>query len=1015
MNAAQLALFQSIDTYQKEQEEKRADEEERAFRDIEEDEDSEERTSEAEEAATAEEETPIPEQEDAPAQIEDNAFTQSVISAAEQASALFDVKESSAVSKRALTDGLFDTGVVLPARKNAQLQYQASLECAAKAEMKYSLKEDWPNVNYKKLEEVGLEPWKIAALRALRESMPNKPRNYYHTCWRNLLTDKRDLAIAVLQGEYTEERFRQKVMELGKIENEASRSGLKQVENYYTNTTLEDDRRANFSHCLDLYDGYCRFGEDVNLQNYFIGQNIGILRGYGNGYSVFKTTSRKDDAHSYIIRYKPFTHLSTSKTYGALATNLASREEAYAQIRAFLKQDKEKAEEDSKTKTGSSRFHTFSYFDKTEDAYRYGIAVNIGRKTVLLKKGFDSSLAASAYKAEHPNDLKAALKAAQVPYERNETDAPRTGTRHRPDGHNITAQELQDTFGFIGIQFGNWVEDEKRQAFVNETYDALFDLATAIHIPPRALSLSGTLGLQFGSNGRGGKHAAMAHFQLTSMRNAENQAISLRLINLTKTKGGGCLAHEWFHALDSYLGEKASMDWLTPIVEHGSDLGKDCPLREETVKGLAQAVSGALHDPATKWSSNFLLRCQTMDLTKRKPYWSSTVEMMARSFEAYVQDSLKQQGIRNDFLVNFRSEEEWDKAQNENLKNGGELYPYVYPYKEELPTIAKGFDHLFSSLQTREKDGHLELFSCTRHDTLEAQIEASRPILPADYTQEERTIAAVSQELGIPVQFYEGPATLHGHFSPSSDTMYLNRDSEATLPWTFYHEAFHVLRNEDPDLYKDILTFIEKKHAITGYQIDAFRRENHAMNLSDAAVKEELLANAFADQKTARHLIYQMAEEKPSLAGRFLRFTKRLAHRAADFLQKRQKNSGRLSSLQMQDFSDALDILTEQMTVRGGKRPLSKAENILTLQGEPVFPEDCRGIRRHITLSTRGKQMDHDLRFAIEMLKSNVSKDRQHLIGTLLKQCSPLGKDTDYCHTVVKKAMRAFQMRERTK
>lgn len=65
------------------------------------------------------------------------------------------------------------------------------------------------------------------------------------------------------------------------------------------------------------------------------------------------------------------------------------------------------------------------------------------------------------------------------------------------------------------------------------------DLSKILGIPPKAVALDGELGLCFGSRGHG---SASAHYEPAN-----------RLINLTKTKGYSCLAHEWFHALDHYL------------------------------------------------------------------------------------------------------------------------------------------------------------------------------------------------------------------------------------------------------------------------------------------------------------------------------------------------------------------------------------------------------------------------------------------------------------------------------
>lgn len=120
--------------------------------------------------------------------------------------------------------------------------------------------------------------------------------------------------------------------------------------------------------------------------------------------------------------------------------------------------------------------------------------------------------------------------------------------RHGEDwrgGRDITADDLRTYFGFRGVEFGNWLPDGERQQVLNMAFDAFADLAYALDIPPSGVSLGGDLAVAFGSRGRGGRRAALAHFETT--RN---------VINLTRLKGAGALAHEWMHALDFHLAEQ---------------------------------------------------------------------------------------------------------------------------------------------------------------------------------------------------------------------------------------------------------------------------------------------------------------------------------------------------------------------------------------------------------------------------------------------------------------------------
>jgi len=98
--------------------------------------------------------------------------------------------------------------------------------------------------------------------------------------------------------------------------------------------------------------------------------------------------------------------------------------------------------------------------------------------------------------------------------------------------------------------------EKDRRVSMNYGFDALKDLADALGIADTDISLGGNLSIAFGARGQGLSGAA-AHY--------ENER---RVINLTKMNGAGSLAHEWFHALDDFLGGYGSKF----ATEYGSKL-----------------------------------------------------------------------------------------------------------------------------------------------------------------------------------------------------------------------------------------------------------------------------------------------------------------------------------------------------------------------------------------------------------------------------------------------------------
>jgi hypothetical protein len=236
---------------------------------------------------------------------------------------------------------------------------------------------------------------------------------------------------------------------------------------------------------------------------------------------------------------------------------------------------------------------------------------------------------------------RAALAAQAITDEhcRRPQNMPRRGPDYR-NGRPISPADFMATFRPYGVEFGNW--QDNRQGALDQAYDALRDLATTVGIPTEAIGFEGSLGLAFGARGHG---KASAHYE--SARHA---------INLTKTRGAGCLAHEWFHAWD----------------HHQSGRGSSYRAFTQT-DGLARLA-------VTLRGLEMYRRARRADKTRTRPYWSEPHEMAARAFEAWIRGR-----VENDYLANIRTPAEFDRP--------GDCYPY--PLAEEMPTIDTAFRQLF--------------------------------------------------------------------------------------------------------------------------------------------------------------------------------------------------------------------------------------------------------------------------------------------------------------------------------
>ena len=238
---------------------------------------------------------------------------------------------------------------------------------------------------------------------------------------------------------------------------------------------------------------------------------------------------------------------------------------------------------------------------------------------------FDSIHDAQNYLEEHMEEMKneisevirsARAERGKVFFKPNE---PRVGEDYRK-GENITSEKLAETFGFRGVQFGNWANDMDRQQALNETYDALIDLAKEIGFENKMLSLNGELGIAFGARG-GGNYSA--HYEPLEV-----------VINLTKTKGAGSLAHEWLHAIDNYFSRKGG-DKFGMV----TDKDKYSTRLDFNISNVVERINEKMK------MSNYSIRCSGYG-----DYWKRPHEKWARLFAEWVHHRIEDKGNSSHYL-----------------------------------------------------------------------------------------------------------------------------------------------------------------------------------------------------------------------------------------------------------------------------------------------------------------------------------------------------------------------------
>ncbi|MDV3479887.1 PLxRFG domain-containing protein [Sphingobium yanoikuyae] len=499
----------------------------------------------------------------------------------------------------------------------------------------------WPEPNYQKLLEDGVEDYVVASVRALRDAVPAKPQKAWKLKgWAENVRQLRDYANGLLNNTETGAEFRALVKEPG------GKRAMEELEG-----------------AIDLY---------------LAAGHAQSLKGLSVRFHHYSLYRGERDVSLWAVEKR-----AKGTGWSNWPQEIATGQTKQEAIDGFLA----KLAAGGLAPKDSGRAVRFDIYSKRGVAQRFYIGKKIGTEYVDLQS-FDTAAEARTYLRENQDALVAQLAAYRdIPPERRTVNAPRVGVDHRSGG-DVTPELFAERFGFRGVQFGNYVEDQRRQEDLNEAYDALLDMAGVLNVPARSLSLGGQLGLAFGARGKGGVGAASAHYEPGNV-----------VINLTKGRGAGSLAHEWWHALDNYFSRMGgnAAGFLT-------DTGAaDENVRPEMVWAFRNVMEAIR-------KSAILMRSKELDKRRTRAYWATDVEMSARTFESYVIARLADAEHANDYLANVVSPEAF-------------LIPEAYPYPtaEEMPAIRAAFDEFFQAIEARPVGDDIALFS-----------EAAEPIAAGD-------------------------------------------------------------------------------------------------------------------------------------------------------------------------------------------------------------------------------------------------------------------------------------------
>jgi hypothetical protein len=239
----------------------------------------------------------------------------------------------------------------------------------------------------------------------------------------------------------------------------------------------------------------------------------------------------------------------------------------------------------------------------------------------------------------------------------------RNGPDHR-QGSDVGFVDIRKRFDFRAISIGKWVTQKEQHTAAVHFFDALCDLMLILNAPESLISLRGSLALQYG---KGGRKGVAAHY-----------SPSERSFALAKNAGPGSIAHEWFHALDHYLGSRVFSDAPSHLFASKAWLMEATPVAHPLNDDYLACLKAVMLDEDGKGASEMFQASAKMDQSLGQLYYSLPEEMCARAFEAFVQDA----NLTNHFLV-------------KGTKQSPEAKAGLYPLGAQRERCEAAFRHYF--------------------------------------------------------------------------------------------------------------------------------------------------------------------------------------------------------------------------------------------------------------------------------------------------------------------------------
>lgn len=189
----------------------------------------------------------------------------------------------------------------------------------------------------------------------------------------------------------------------------------------------------------------------------------------------------------------------------------------------------------------------------------------------------------------------------------------------------------------------------------------------------------------------------------------------------------------------------------------------------------------------------------------------------------------------------------------------------------------------------------------------------------AKLTPQQKLLKDFAAQLGLQLQFFDNPdGRFHGAFVDGIS--FLNVNSKKGLDGVFWHESFHWLKANNPELYAKLVDAA----GITQAQRDAFLERTGRNDLAtNEEIDEEILADQMDDVAKRTGLLQSLAGKNRGVVERVVQWLKDTMNKFIDMFRNPQ---GRLTTAQAKALADQFAKIARDIKDADGK-PIFRVNN----------------------------------------------------------------------------------------